>query len=123
VRWLFLAFVGVPLVELYLLLQVGELLGPGPTVGIVVLTGVVGGMLAKREGLRVYAEWKGAIERGQVPRVGVIEGLLVLVGGALLITPGVLTDITGFCLLLPPTRRRVALHLRHVVERRLVRRR
>ena len=79
-RWLFLAFVGVPLVELYLLLQVGELLGPGPTVGIVVLTGVVGGMLAKREGLRVYAEWKDAIERGQVPRVGVIEGLLVLVG-------------------------------------------
>lgn len=121
-RWLFLAFVAVPLVELYLLLKLGDLFGPGPTVALVVVTGLGGATLAKREGLRVYSEWKSALERGRAPEVGVIEGLLVLLGGALLITPGVLTDLTGLCLLLPPTRRRLALHLRRMVERRLLRR-
>ena len=116
---LLLLFTVVPLVELYLLLQLGELLGLWPTVGIVIATGAVGAWLAKAEGLRVLGKWRSSLARGQIPEEGVLGGLLVLVGGVLLVTPGVLTDLTGLLLLIPPTRKLVADRLRRHVERRM----
>lgn len=118
-RYLVLAFIVVPLVELYLLLWLGSLIGFWPTVAITVITGVLGGSLAKREGLRVWRDWQRALAELRPPESGVIEGVLVLIGGAMLITPGVLTDLTGLVLLLPPTRRRIAARIRRAVDQRI----
>lgn len=105
---LFLLFSIVPFIELALLLTVGREVGVLPTVGMIILTAVIGAALAKREGLRVYTEWQRAISEMRVPEEGITSGLLVLVGGALLIAPGVLTDVVGILLMIAPIRRVVA---------------
>ncbi|HEY8432245.1 MAG TPA: FxsA family protein [Sandaracinaceae bacterium] len=114
---LFLLFVVVPLVELYLLLVLGRAVGFWPTVGLVLGTAALGTWFGKREGLRVFREWRDSLARGEVPEEGILGGLLVLVGGVLLITPGVLTDLTGLLLLFPPSRRWVAKQLRARLEK------
>jgi UPF0716 protein FxsA len=105
---LFLLFSIVPFIELFLLLTVGREIGIVPTVGMIILTAVIGAALAKREGWRVFTEWQTAIAEMRVPAEGITSGLLVLVGGALLIAPGVLTDIVGILLMIGPIRRVVA---------------
>lgn len=105
---LFLLFSIVPFVELFLLLAVGREIGFWPTVGSIILTAFIGAALAKREGLRVWREWQTALAEMRVPEEGITSGLLVLVGGALLIAPGVLTDIAGILLMIGPIRRVVA---------------
>lgn len=115
-RVLLVLFTVVPLVELYLLMWLGGLMGFWPTVGLVLLTGVIGATLAKLEGLRVLGQWQSALAEGRVPEAGVLDGLLVLVGGIFLVTPGILTDVVGFSLLLPPTRKLVARFLRKRLE-------
>lgn len=107
-RWLVVIFVGVPLLELYLLAWLADVIGFPTTIAITLVTGIVGSWLAKREGLRAWRQWRSSLDALQAPEIGLIEGLLILVGGALLITPGVLTDVMGFALLLPPTRKALA---------------
>jgi UPF0716 protein FxsA len=116
---LLLLFTVVPFLELYLLLLVGRIFGFLPTVVLVLLTGFIGAVLARSEGLRVVRRWQAALAQGRVPEEGVLEGLLVLVGGVLLITPGVLTDIVGLLLLLPSTRVVLADILRRRIERQI----
>lgn len=116
---LLLLFTVVPLVELWLLLFIGDHIGFWPTVGIVLVTGLLGATLAKHEGLRVVQRWQESTARGELPEDGVLGGLLVLVGGIFLITPGVLTDVTGLLLLFPPTRRLIAGVIRRRFERGL----
>lgn len=118
-RWVFALFVVVPLVELYLLVWLSQIIGFWTTVAITLVTGIVGGSLAKREGLRVWRAWNEALEQMRPPEQGVIDGVLVLVGGALLVTPGVLTDLAGFFALLPPTRRLIARTLRRGIDTRM----
>ncbi len=118
-RWLFLLFVVVPLIELYLLLFVGSKIGFWWTVCIVLVTGVIGASLAKREGLRVWDTYRQALGEGRLPDEGIVGGLLVLVGGVLLVTPGMLTDLVGFCLLVPQTRRFFADLIRAVIAKKL----
>ena len=115
---LFLLFTLVPVVELYLLIQLGGVLGAGATVGIVLTTGLLGATLAKREGGRVFGEWQASLARGELPKEGLVSSLLVLVGGIFLITPGVLTDLFGIAMLIPPSRRFVAGVLQRYVEKR-----
>lgn len=117
--WLLLLFIGVPLLELYLLLWLGTLIGFWPTLGIAVVTGLVGSSLAKREGLKVWREWRAALDELRPPAFGLVESLLVLVGGVLLVTPGVLTDVAGLLLLVPAVRRRVAVRVRRRIDARL----
>lgn len=105
---LFLLFSIVPLVELALLVWVGGSIGVLPTLALVFFTAALGAFLAKREGLKVLGEWQAALTQGRMPEEGLTGALLVLVAGALLIAPGVLTDVTGLLLLLPPVRKRVA---------------
>ncbi len=114
---LLLLFTVVPLVELYLLLVLGRAMGLWPTVGLVLATALLGTLLAKREGLRVWRSWREALSRGELPEEGILGGVLVLVGGVLLITPGVLTDLTGILLLIPPSRRFVAKLVRARLEK------
>ena len=116
---LLLLFTVVPVVELYLLITIGQRLGAEPTIGLVLVTGLLGATLARREGARVLRNWQEAMARGQMPKEGVISSVLVLVGGVLLVTPGVLTDVTGLLLLMPWSRRWIAGVVRNRLEHRL----
>ncbi len=115
---LFLAFTIIPALELYLLIQIGAWVGPGLTVLIILLTGSVGAWLAKREGLGVLRALEQESKQGFPSGNKLIEGLMVLIGGVLLITPGVLTDVAGFVLIAPPTRTLLAPMVKAAVMKR-----
>ncbi len=115
-RLIFL-FVTIPLVELAILLQVGQWIGLWPTVGLVVATGIAGAALARHQGLRAFLAVQRELASGRLPGRSLLDGLSILVGGAFLLTPGILTDIAGFSLLLPFSRR----WLQRTVQRRLER--
>lgn len=102
---LLVLFTAVPLVELYLLILVGQVIGALWTVLIVVLTGILGGFLAKREGLAVLRRVREKLDAGELPGDELLDGAIILVSGALLITPGMVTDFLGLLGLLPLTRR------------------
>ena len=101
---LFMLFVGVPLVELWLLLEVGERVGAMPTIALVVGTGIVGANLARREGMRTLEKINASMAKGEMPQEALLDGLAIFMGGTLLLTPGILTDVLGFALLFPMTR-------------------
>ena len=101
---LFLLFTIVPFVELYLLIKVGTEIGLWNTLGLILLTGALGSWLAWHEGLRTMLRFQERMQRGEIPTDQMIDGLLLLVAGAVLLTPGFLTDAMGFSLLLPPVR-------------------
>ena len=98
----------VPAIELYLLMQLADVMGIAETILLIVFTGTVGASLAKREGYGVINQLRADLQKGLPPADRLVEGLLVLVGGTLLITPGVLTDLAGFSLIFPFTRRWLA---------------
>jgi len=114
---LLLLFVLIPLLELAILIRVGTLLGFWPTIGLVVVTGAVGALLAKSQGTRVLAAIREDLAAGRVPAARLLDGLLILVGGAVLLTPGLLTDVAGLALLLPFTRSWLKMALRRRFER------
>lgn len=114
-----LLFVVVPILELVLLIQIGQVVGLLPTVALVVLTGVTGAWLARAEGVRVFFQFQQELASGRLPGQAMLDGIAVLVGGAFLLTPGVLTDLAGFSLLLPPTRRWIQRRVRERLERRI----
>ncbi|MBN1207894.1 MAG: FxsA family protein [Myxococcaceae bacterium] len=118
-KYLFLAFTVVPFLELYLLIGIGREVGVLPTIALVLVTGLLGASLARREGRRVLRSWQAATSQGRLPEDAILSGALVLVGGVLLVTPGVLTDVVGLLLLIPPTRRWIAARLRRALERRM----
>jgi len=105
---LFLLFTILPAVELWLLIAIGERIGAPATITMLILTGVIGAWLARAEGTRVLRAWQQALAAGTVPADGVVSGVLVLLGGALLISPGVISDLAGVLLLVPFTRRWIA---------------
>jgi len=109
---LFLAFTIIPLVEFYLLIEVGKRIGTGPTILIVLITGWAGAVLARREGWRVFTKFQSEVAAMRMPGDIILEGVLVLASGLLLITPGFLTDIFGLSLLVPPVRAKVAKRIR-----------
>lgn len=115
-KWLFAFFTVVPLVELFLLTWIGGMIGLGPTIALVVVTGIFGAALAKREGLRVLTQWQRDLAEGRVPADGVLGGLLVLIGGVFLVTPGVLTDVLGLTLMVPAARRALGKVIRRKLE-------
>ena len=102
---LFALFIITPVVEMALLIELGKRIGTLRTIGIIVLTGVIGASLAKSQGLRIVRNIKESVNNGEIPHNHLIEGVLILIGGALLITPGILTDTAGFVLVIPWTRR------------------
>lgn len=114
-----LLFILVPLAELALLVRLGQLLGLWPTLGVVAATGVVGAALARSQGLRAVRRIQSELSAGRMPGTALLDGAAILVGGAFLLTPGLLTDVAGFLLLLPPTRRWLRVRLRRALERRV----
>ena len=99
-----LLFILVPVVELYVMVQVAHLIGVLPTIALVMAVSAAGAWLCKREGIGLYRRIEGEIRSGQVPGASLVDGFLVLFAGALLLTPGFVTDVLGLCLLLPPVR-------------------
>lgn len=102
---LLLAFVLIPLIELYLLLRIADHTGILATVGLVIATGVAGSYLAKREGARAWRRFREATAQGGLPSEEIQDGLMIVFAAALMLTPGLLTDATGFVLLIPAGRR------------------
>lgn len=117
---LLLLFTLVPLVELALLVWIGEHIGLLPTLGIVLGTGFLGAAMARHEGLRCWLAAQEKIRRGELPTDSLLDGLLILVAGALLIAPGVLTDLAGCCLLVPPVRRAFRRYLGRRIRAKMV---
>jgi UPF0716 protein FxsA len=115
---IFLLFIIVPLIELFLFLVIGRQIGILPTFAIILLTGVLGASLARSQGIRALAKYQQAIAEGRLPHEAVIDGLLILIAGALLLTPGFLTDTIGFLLLAPPVRTLVRARLEDSLRRR-----
>jgi len=110
-HWLFVMFLTVPLVEIYVLLEVGSLIGALPTVGAVVLTAVIGAALVRVQGFSTVMRIRASLEGGELPAVALLEGAFLLVAGALLLTPGFVTDAMGFAFLYPPCRLFLIQHL------------
>jgi UPF0716 protein FxsA len=119
---LILAFVVVPLAELAVIVAVGDALGLLPTLLLLLVISVAGAWLAKREGLAAWRRFQRAVAEGRVPTVEVADGAMVLLAGALLLTPGFLTDVAGVLLLLPPTRAALRRLVPRLAARRLRRR-
>jgi UPF0716 protein FxsA len=116
---LILIFIVVPFAELYLIIEVvGELIGPVWTILLLAASSVLGSVLLRSQGRVVWNRFNETMQAGRVPHREVVDGVLVIFGGAFLITPGFLTDIVGLALLIPPTRSIV----RRALERRLGRR-
>jgi UPF0716 protein FxsA len=102
---LLLLFVLVPIAELALLIEIGNRIGLAATLALIVLTGVLGAGLARHQGLGVLAKIRSEMDQGRLPTGQLVDGALILVAGAVLMTPGVLTDALGFFCLIPPGRR------------------
>jgi UPF0716 protein FxsA len=113
---LILLLVGVPLLELALLIEIGRYVGTVPTVAIILLTGMLGAALTRRQGLAVLRQVQSEMAAGRLPAGQLVDGLIILLAAALLITPGVLTDAIGFFCLLPAGRRIVKAWLRRWLE-------
>jgi len=114
--WLFLAFLAVPLIEIALFIQVGGFIGLWPTLGIVVLTAILGTYLVKTQGAMAMNNLRGSFSRLEDPSEPLAHGAMILVSGALLLTPGFFTDAVGFALLMPPVRSAVFRYLRSRVK-------
>jgi UPF0716 protein FxsA len=111
-------FIVVPLAELYVILKVGDAIGAVPTIALLAADSVLGSMLLRAQGRAVWRRFNETLATGRMPHREVMDGVLVIFGGAFLITPGFLTDIVGLILLVPPTRALV----RRLLVRRLGRR-
>ncbi|MFQ6050386.1 MAG: FxsA family protein [Candidatus Hydrothermarchaeota archaeon] len=116
---LILIFVSIPILELFLLIEIGRLIGALNTVAIVVITGIVGAAFAKSQGLEVYEKIKEDLRIGVLPTNQLLDGILILIGGALLITPGLITDTTGFLMILPYTRSWLKEKLKKWLEKKI----
>lgn len=101
---LLLLFVAVPILELYVILQVGQAIGVLPTIAVLVADSVLGSLLMRSQGRAAWRRFNDALAAGRPPAREVLDGVLVIFGGAFLLTPGFVTDVFGLLLLLPPTR-------------------
>ncbi|HRW37374.1 MAG: FxsA family protein [Acidimicrobiales bacterium] len=102
--WLFLLLIVAPLVELYVIIQVAQVIGGWETIALLIIESAIGAWLLKRQGLSTLGKISQAVDQGRVPSKELVDGLLLLVAGALMLAPGFLGDVIGYLLLLPPTR-------------------
>lgn len=109
----------IPLLEMVILIEVGRRIGTGATIGLIILTGFLGAYLAKVQGFEIIRKVQEQIRRGEFPAGAVLDGVLILLGALLLLTPGILTDIAGLALLFPPSRYLVKRWLRSWFEQRV----
>lgn len=114
---IFLIVLVIPFVEIYLLLQVGGVIGAFPTIFLVVFTAVLGSWLLKQQGFATLQRFQASLGQGTLPAMELLEGVLILLGGALLLTPGFITDTIGFVCLIPQLRGQLA---KYIIEHKLI---
>jgi len=113
----FLVVLIIPFAEIYLLLQVGSIIGAFPTIFLVVFTAALGAWLLRQQGFSTFRRFQENLAQGVIPAYEMIEGPIILLGGLLLLTPGFITDVLGFACLISPLRKKIA---QYVIENRLV---
>jgi len=113
----FLFLLLVTFAEIYLLLTVGGIIGAFPTIALVIFTALLGTWLLRKQGSETFRRFQENMAQGGIPTYEIIEGPILLVGGALLLTPGFITDLIGFVCLIPPLRRKVA---QYIIEKHLI---
>ena len=116
---LFFLFTLVPLLELYLLIRLGTYVGAVDTIAIVIGTGVAGGLLAKSQGLAVLDRMRAELNQGRLPAESLFDGLLILIAGVMLVTPGLLTDGLGLLLLIPWSRQGIKSWLKRKMQEKI----
>ena len=116
-QMLFLVVLIIPFAEIYLLLQVGSIIGAFPTILLVVFTAALGAWLLKQQGFATFRRFQENLAQGTIPAYEMIEGPIILLGGLLLLTPGFITDILGFACLIPLLRKKIA---QYVIENQLI---
>ncbi len=115
-HYLIVLFIGLPILEFALLIKVHGMIGFLPTVLLVFLTGVIGATLVRRQGVNMLFKIRQEMSRGNLPAPQMMDGVMILVAGAFLVTPGLLTDTIGFALLIPFVRERIRFWLRKKLE-------
>jgi len=113
-------FIVVPIVELYVIIQIGSLIGVWPTIALLLADAILGSMLLRHQGRGAWRRFNAALAEGRFPGREVADGLLIAIGGTLLLTPGFVTDIVGLIFLIPPTRAIVRHLMRGYVGRRFM---
>ena len=115
---LVLLFILVPIAEIYVIIQVGQAIGPLATVALLIVDSIAGAWLLRSQGRRAWASFTETLNAGRMPHREILNGALVIIGGAFLLTPGFLTDIVGLLLLIPPTRHAVGRGITRLLLRR-----
>ena len=115
---LFLAFTIIPIIEIYLLIEIGSMFGVLTAVTLVILTGFLGAFLARMQGLQTLYRIQESLREGRMPSGELLDALLIVIAGLVLLTPGFLTDSAGFLLLIPATRNSIKYWLRRQIELR-----
>ena len=115
---LFLAFTIIPIIEIYLLIEIGSMFGALIAVALVILTGFLGAFLARMQGLQTLYRIQESLREGRMPSGELLDALMIGIAGLVLLTPGFLTDSAGFLLLIPATRNAIKNWLRHQIELR-----
>ena len=117
IQILFLIVLIVPFAEIYILLEVGGLIGAFPTIFLVVLTAVMGSWLLQQQGFSTFKRFQDNMKQGVIPAYEMIEGPIILLGAVLLLTPGFITDILGLACLIPSLRKRLA---QYIIENKII---
>ncbi|MBN2163716.1 MAG: FxsA family protein [Pontiellaceae bacterium] len=117
--YLIILFIGIPVAELAILIKLHDIMGLGATILLVLLTGIIGAALVRRQGINLLFKIQQEMAAGNLPAPQMIDGIMILLAGAFLITPGLMTDTVGFALLVPFIRAGIRGWLRNVLERKL----
>ena len=115
---LILAFTIIPIVEIYLLIEIGSIFGVLTAITLVILTGSLGAFMARMQGLQTLFRIQGSLREGRMPSRELLDALLIVIAGLVLLTPGFLTDSAGFLLLIPTTRNTIITWLQRQIELR-----
>ena len=117
---LLILFISVPIIELFLLIEVGKKISWELTVLIIFITAIIGARLTKTQGSKTIRNVQSALRLGKIPHREVLDGLMILVAGAILLTPGFLTDFVGFCLLIPKLRSYLQKFLKNFLKNKMI---
>lgn len=115
-HYLLVLFIGLPILEFALLIKLHGMVGFLPTIGLVFLTGVVGASLVRRQGINIIFKIRQEMNMGNLPAPQMMDGIMILIAGAFLVTPGLITDTVGFALLIPFVRQQIRFWLRKKLE-------
>ena len=120
VPWFFLIFIGIPLIEVMLFITIGKHIGLLNTISLIIITGIIGAILVKKQGITILNKALEEIKSNKIPIFSIFEGIAILIAGAFLLTPGFLTDTLGCVLLIPKTRNIIIKYITSYLEKRTI---